>query len=276
MIYVFQIKQDGKKNAGFTLIETAITVAIISLLVVTSYPTFSRVKISANEASAQKGLVAFRDAFVMFQISDPNFSYPTNFSILGDLVQGFNSSSDSSITVERHGYTYTLSNVTQATYTITAQPAQPGVTGERTFVIDQNGLVQPIDDAVTGNLADDWNRLSSSGFKREYGHAEYQPQKGVFKLFWNYTNYLGQVIDNVIIAIERAQFGGAALGAKLVSDGKILKSAKSDEKVDYYHIGQVEKNQKVEFAEELRWDKPVKGGWWYARSINAYAQKKSK
>lgn len=276
MTIVFQIKQYREKTAGFTLVETTIAVAVISLLLVTSYPAFSRAKISANEASAQKGLLTFRDAFVMFQISDPNFSYPANFSILGDLVQGFSSSSDSSVTVERHGYTYTLSNVTQTTYTITAQPTQSGVTGERTFVIDQNGAVKLVDDSVTGNLADDWSRLNPSGFKRGYGHSEYEPQKGVFKLFWNYTNFLGQVIDNVIIAIERTQFGGAALGAKLISDGKILKSAKSDEKVDYYHIGQVEKGQKVEFAEELRWDKPVNGGWWYARSINAYAQKKPK
>ncbi|OGW80301.1 MAG: hypothetical protein A3G33_03670 [Omnitrophica bacterium RIFCSPLOWO2_12_FULL_44_17] len=262
------------RRKGFTLVEITVVVAIIALIMTISFPLYARARISYNESAAQKGLMAFRDAFTMFQVADPNLNYPQDFKSTEDFIDGFNYPTETNtMTVERSGYLYTLSEVTNGTFRITADPKQSGVTGVNTFVLDQTGLISKEGLTVSGNLKDDWEKLDNNKFKREYGFSEYKPQEGIFKLTWFYTNMLASVLENVIVAIERMRFGGAALGARLISDGQILKAEDSDEKVNYYHIGRVEAGQKVEMTEELNWENPVQGGWWYSRSINAYKEK---
>ena len=227
-----------KKTRGFTLVEIMVVTAILSLLFAISRTLFTQVMISHNENVAQKELIAFRDAFLMFQTSDPTHRYPSDFNTLGDLVQGFQSASDT--VVQRNGYAYTISDATPATYTIIAAPLRSAISGNRTFILDQSGTVSIGRAGVSGNLTNDWTRLSSAGVKASINHSEYDAKKGVFKLFWDYTNLLGKVLDNMIIVVDHMRFGGAAIGAKLVSDGLILKSDKSTETAKSYDCRKVE------------------------------------
>ena len=245
--------------------------AIVCLLFAISRTLFTQVMISHNENAAQKELITFRDAFLMFQTSDSIHSYPSDFNALGNYVNGFRAASNT--TVERSGYAYTISNATPATYTITAAPLRSAISGNRTFVLDQGGSISIGRAGVSGNLANDWTRLSPTGVKASINHSEYDAQKGIFKLFWDYTNLLDKVLDNLIIVVDQIRFGGAAIGAKLVSDGLISKSDKSEEKANYYQVGRVEAGQKVSIAEELKWGGPVQGGWSYSRSLSAYEEK---
>ena len=127
-----------KKVKGFTLIEVVIITSIIALLASLSVILMLNMFISANEAGAQKGLDTFRTAMEKFRNLN-NAAYPNNIvALTPDYV-------DSALAGgTRKGYTYTISNATADTYTITAAPQTLNVTGKRSFFVDQSGEIQEV------------------------------------------------------------------------------------------------------------------------------------
>ena len=127
-----------KKSKGFTLIEVIIVASIIALLAALSIILMLNMFISANEAAAQKGLDTFRTAMEKFRGLN-NGAYPGSIAELSpDYV-------DSALAGgTRKGYTFTLSNASGTTYTITAAPETLNVTGKRTFTVDQSGEIQEV------------------------------------------------------------------------------------------------------------------------------------
>jgi len=79
------------KDRGFTLIELMIVVGIIGILAVLAVPSFTRVKNTALEAGAIKGLEAMYDAYQMYY-RDHGFYPPTRATYSTDFfahVKGY-------------------------------------------------------------------------------------------------------------------------------------------------------------------------------------------
>jgi type IV pilus assembly protein PilA len=152
------------KQKGFSLIELLIVVAIILIIAAIAIPNLLRSKMAANEASAVASLRTYNTSIVAYQTTystDP----ATNLAQLGP------SSSPSSAAADlvdnllgiaapiKSGYTfkYTPGTATAgvvSTYTITANPANQNVTGQRTFFTDQSGVIRQRTDGTTASATD--------------------------------------------------------------------------------------------------------------------------
>ena len=127
-----------KKNSrGFTLMEIIVVASIIALLAAMSIVLILNNIIAADEASAQSALTTYRAAMEDFR--NINATYPAQLS---DLGQGDPAYIDSVLAGgTKRGYTFTLSNSSATSYTITASPQQMNVTGKRTFSVNESGTI---------------------------------------------------------------------------------------------------------------------------------------
>ncbi len=139
-----------KRQAGFSLIELLIVVAIILIIAAIAIPNLLRSKMAANEASAVGSLRTINTACIEYSTTY-GIGNPGGLSHLGpgnpatfiraDLIDGVLASGAKS------GYTFTyVAGPAQggviSTYTITAHPASRGTTGQRGFFTDQTGVIR--------------------------------------------------------------------------------------------------------------------------------------
>ena len=143
-----------KANAGFTLVEIMIVVAIIALLAAVAIPNVLRGRTTSNESAAVGNLRALVASAEMYRsvnnvypttwntdmygancnagtAPDPDFG-PPSFCLdldAGGAVQGFT-------------YTYADGAAPVNTYTMIAVPVTLGTTGSRSFLADQTGLLR--------------------------------------------------------------------------------------------------------------------------------------
>jgi prepilin-type N-terminal cleavage/methylation domain-containing protein len=129
-----------QKQAGFSLIEMLIVVAIILILAAIAIPNLLRSRIAANEASAVGSLRAINSAEITYQTTYPDLGF-TSLSSLGGAGL-----LDSVLAVgAKSGYSFALtsSGSSPATgYTVTGSPSTPGTTGQRYFFTDQSGVIR--------------------------------------------------------------------------------------------------------------------------------------
>jgi type IV pilus assembly protein PilA len=72
-----------KRQAGFSLIELLIVVAIILIIAAIAIPNFLRARIAANEASAVASVQDIRTAELMYYNAFPNLGYADKLLYLG-------------------------------------------------------------------------------------------------------------------------------------------------------------------------------------------------
>ncbi|MBI4354354.1 MAG: hypothetical protein HY595_03875 [Candidatus Omnitrophica bacterium] len=122
-----------------------IVVAIIALLAAIAIPNVLRGRTTAGESSAVGTVHSLVAGLEMFRAV--NNEYPDDWVV--DMYTdaepdygptGFDGDATGPGTVQ--GYTYTYTQVTAQTYTLTATPANPGTTGSRAFFVDASGRVR--------------------------------------------------------------------------------------------------------------------------------------
>jgi len=140
-----------KKQQGFSLIELLIVVAIILIISAISIPNLLRSRMAANEASAVGSLRTVNTACITYSITY-GIGFPSALSNLTTSSSGVSSTAaglvDNVLAAgAKSGYTfvYVSGAATSGvipTYTLAANPAVAGQTGQRSFFTDQSGVIR--------------------------------------------------------------------------------------------------------------------------------------
>ncbi len=129
--------RDRHYKMGFTLVEIMIVVAIIALLSAVAIPNLLRARASANETTAQASLRTIHTSAESYK--SVNNDYPTNLAALSAAIPPY---IDSILgTGSKQGYDFVLTGSSDV-FTATAQPETYGRTGERSFFVDENGVIR--------------------------------------------------------------------------------------------------------------------------------------
>jgi type IV pilus assembly protein PilA len=137
---------------GFSLIELLIVVAIILIIAAIAIPNLLRAKIAANEASAVNSIRTYTSANVAYSSLCPLVGYP---NLLSDLGPGGGACAGGanlvdpilgSVAPSKAGYNFAYVPAapagTNTNYTLTGNPANPGISGIRYFFCDETGVIR--------------------------------------------------------------------------------------------------------------------------------------
>ena len=150
-----------RKQKGFSLIELLIVVAIILIIAAIAIPNLLRSRIAANEASAVGSVRTINTSEVTYASTYSDIGYSSSLANLGpasstDACTGTVSSAGAclidtvlanatSSTSPKSGFFFTYTNTTgtpSIIYTLKADPAVRGQTGQRSFFSDQSGVIR--------------------------------------------------------------------------------------------------------------------------------------
>jgi prepilin-type N-terminal cleavage/methylation domain-containing protein len=154
-----------KKQKGFSLIELLIVVAIILIIAAIAIPNLMRSKMAANESSAVGSLRTINTAMVTYSNNYPTVGFAGTIGALGGPAAACATATGASSTQgclidatlaggTKSGYVFTATGgggTPMVSYTSTAAPQSPGVTGQRYFCSDQSGVIEWAAAACTGN-----------------------------------------------------------------------------------------------------------------------------
>jgi type IV pilus assembly protein PilA len=156
------------KQAGFSLIELLIVVAVILIIAAIAIPDLLRSRMAANEASAVASLRSINTSEVVYQSSN-NIGYASKLLDLSDGGAAANCvpptapTSSSSCLLDaaltsgvKSGYNFTYTPAAGAfvpTYTVNADPVTIGGSGQRHFFSDQT-LVVRVNNAAVATVTD--------------------------------------------------------------------------------------------------------------------------
>jgi len=143
-------KTDGKKVAGFSLIELLIVVAIILIIAAIAIPNLIKSKMAANEASAVGSIRTINTGEVNYSASCPAVGFSASLAELnaGTACAGGKGIIDPVLsTGKKSGYVFTYKataggDALNDSYTQTGVPATIGTTGHRGFYSDQTGVIR--------------------------------------------------------------------------------------------------------------------------------------
>jgi type IV pilus assembly protein PilA len=136
------VKRMSRRQAGFSLIELLIVIAIILIILAVALPKLTKARMFAEEMGGQKAITTIHTAqaqyfsqFGKFAGTLAELGPPASGSpgpAAADLI-----SRDLAITGENSGYKFVMA-LTPTGYTVNANPVAFGSTGSRTFYSDQS------------------------------------------------------------------------------------------------------------------------------------------
>jgi type IV pilus assembly protein PilA len=146
-------------EAGFTLMELLIVMAVILILMLVAIPSLLNMTIQAHETSALASLRAIQSAEVQYQTNFPANGYACTIGALGGSAgsgpptpQAAQMLQSTLATGQKDGYTFTITNCTKTqnannqdmftSYEVTAVPQTVGKTGHRGFCMDMSGEIK--------------------------------------------------------------------------------------------------------------------------------------
>jgi type IV pilus assembly protein PilA len=137
-------------NAGFSLVELLLVVAVILVISAIAIPNYLQAKIRANEAVAVANMRTIVSAQALYSTMFPQIGYAPDVRSLGS--DGSNSALPSAaglvgneLSVAAHGYLLTIAThsngAVNTSFTVYGHPTAPGMTGKRGFCADESGVI---------------------------------------------------------------------------------------------------------------------------------------
>ena len=122
----------AKPTRGLTLIELLIVIAVISVLVVIAAPGFVSARKAAEATKAIGRLKTLVTANEQYALRYRSYASSEADMVNAGLMADYSGST---------AYTYAYSG-TVYTWSVSAEPTTPGVTGDNYFYVDQSGVIR--------------------------------------------------------------------------------------------------------------------------------------
>ncbi len=151
-----------RSNKGFTLIELMIVVAIIAIIAAIAIPNLLRARLASNESSAIGALRTISSAESAFQSSAGSDTDADGTGEFAGMVQLSNATPPYIDEVlgagQKSGYLFTITtsgvaNTDEVLWEAQANPIAYNQTGNRTFYIDESGVLRGSDNTTGGVVA---------------------------------------------------------------------------------------------------------------------------
>jgi prepilin-type N-terminal cleavage/methylation domain-containing protein len=135
----------NRRESGFTLMEVLIVAAVLAIIIAIVLPAIASARKHTNESAAVANLRS---------VSSAQLQYRTRYGDFGDIDE-LETASLLDASYEdgmKTGYEFiSAENPSSSTWSVTATPVTPGVTGDRFFFIDESGVIRYREGESAGN-----------------------------------------------------------------------------------------------------------------------------